>query len=87
MIMRRFIFVLLFFIGFSLSAQENQSIDPEDYENQQVEMADQMRQSGKIYVVVAVIVVIFLGIVLYTISLDRKISKLEKEYGENIEEK
>lgn len=46
----------------------------------QVEMADTLRSSGKIYVVVAVIVVIFLGILFYMISIDRKISKLEKEH-------
>ena len=43
-----------------------------------VVMADTMRSNGKIYVVVAVIVTIFAGIILYLIRLDRKISKLEK---------
>lgn len=43
------------------------------------EMADQFRQDGKIYVVVAVVVVILLGVLLYLISLDRKVSQLEKE--------
>jgi CcmD family protein len=43
-----------------------------------VEMADTLRQNGKIYVVVAVILAIFLGIIIYLIRLDRKISKLEK---------
>lgn len=47
--------------------------------NGPVEMADGLRSSGKIYVVVAVIVTLFAGLVLYIISLDRKISKLEKE--------
>ncbi len=47
--------------------------------NGPVEMADGLRSSGKIYVVVAVIVTLFTGLVLYIISLDRKISKLEKE--------
>lgn len=42
-------------------------------------MADEMRSNGKIYVVVAVLVTIFIGIVIYLIRLDRKISKLEKE--------
>ena len=46
---------------------------------QQVEMADQLRSDGKIYVVVAVISIILLGILLYLIRLDTKISKLEKE--------
>lgn len=44
-----------------------------------VEMATEMRASGKIYVVVAVLVIIFVGIVIYLINLDKKISKLEKE--------
>lgn len=43
-----------------------------------VSMADEMRSNGKIYVVVAVILTIFAGIVLYLVRLDRKISKLEK---------
>ena len=46
-----------------------------------VEMADQMRAEGKIYVVVAVVLIIFIGMILYLISLDRKIAKLEKEKG------
>jgi hypothetical protein len=44
-----------------------------------VEMADGMRASGKIYVVVAVLSTILAGLFLYLLSLDRKISKLEKE--------
>ena len=43
------------------------------------EMADVMRTNGKIYVVVAVILTIFAGIILYLIRLDRKITKLEKQ--------
>ena len=44
-----------------------------------VEMADALRENGKIYVVVAVILTIFAGIILYLVRLDRKISRLEKE--------
>lgn len=44
-----------------------------------VEMADSLYQSGKIYVVIIVIAVIFSGILTYLILLDRKIGKLEKE--------
>jgi CcmD family protein len=46
---------------------------------QQVEMADVMRSNGKIYVVVAVCLTILIGLFVYVFSLDRKISKLEKE--------
>lgn len=42
-------------------------------------MADEMRSNGKIYVVVAVLVTIFIGIVLYLVRLDRKLTRLEKE--------
>jgi len=45
---------------------------------QNVTMADQMKENGKIYVVIAVILTILAGLVLYLIRLDRKISKLEK---------
>jgi hypothetical protein len=38
-----------------------------------------MRSEGKIYVVVAVVVTILLGLILYVIRLDRKISRLEKK--------
>jgi len=53
-------------------------------DDQPVEMADGLYQSGKIYVVVAVIAVIFTGIVAYLVSIDRKISKLEKEIEKTV---
>jgi len=43
-----------------------------------VAMADQMRSEGRIYVVIAVMLTILMGIALYLYRLDRKISKLEK---------
>jgi len=45
---------------------------------QDVTMADAMKENGKIYVVIAVILTILAGLVLYLVRLDRKISKLEK---------
>ena len=44
-----------------------------------VQMADTMRSNGKIYVVIAVILTILAGLVLYIVRLDKKISRLEKE--------
>lgn len=38
-----------------------------------------MRQNGKIYVVVAVMVIIMVGLLLYMLRLDRKITRLEKD--------
>ncbi|GIV43285.1 MAG: hypothetical protein KatS3mg035_0408 [Bacteroidia bacterium] len=46
---------------------------------QDVEMADDLRSNGKIYIVVAVLLIIFIGIVIYLINIDKKVSKLEKE--------
>jgi len=46
---------------------------------QEVEMATGLRASGKSYVVVAVLATIFTGIVVYLVSLDRRIKRLEKE--------
>lgn len=43
------------------------------------DMATTMRSNGKIYVVVAVLVIILLGLFTYLIRLDRKIGKLEKQ--------
>lgn len=43
---------------------------------------DFMNSNGKIYVVVAVIVLIVIGLFLYLIFLDKKITKLEKEHDQ-----
>jgi CcmD family protein len=42
-------------------------------------MADVMRSNGKIYVVVAVLVVVFIGIILYLVRMERKIRRLERQ--------
>ena len=47
--------------------------------SQDVEMADGLRADGKIYVVVAVLVTILLGIILFLIMIDRKVSDMEKK--------
>jgi protein-S-isoprenylcysteine O-methyltransferase Ste14 len=44
-----------------------------------IEMADEMRSSGKIYVVVAVIILILLALIAYLFTIDRKIKKLEQK--------
>jgi len=45
---------------------------------QQVEMADQLRASGKIYVVIATIVVVFVGLAIYLFAIDSRLKKIEK---------
>ena len=44
---------------------------------QPVEMADTMRSEGKIYVVVAIILIVLIGLVTYLFLMDRKVKKLE----------
>ena len=52
-----------------LAAQAQTAVaEPEDF----------MHSNGKMYVVVAVVVTILLGLFFYVYSLDRKISKMEK---------
>jgi quinol-cytochrome oxidoreductase complex cytochrome b subunit len=67
--MKKLLFAVLFLLFASyLFAQDSSS----------AEMADTFRSNGKIYVVVAVLLTILGGIILYLIRLDRKISRLEK---------
>ncbi len=48
-----------------------------------VEMADLMRSNGKIYTVLAVILIIVIGLLTYLFFLDKKITKIEKEFQNN----
>ncbi len=49
----------------------------------QSELSKTFHESGKINVVIAIISVIFIGIIIFLIRTDRKINKLEKEIGNN----
>lgn len=84
--MKKYLVAILLLIGLNTVAQdldslkgEKYAITEQDYSNDSVEMADVMRSNGKIYVVVGVILIIFLGIVFYMIKVDRKLSKIEGE--------
>ena len=48
-------------------------------QSEDVEMADALRSSGKIYVVVICIVIILLGLLIYLFSLDKRLKKIEKK--------
>mgnify|MGYP002795396734 CR=1 FL=1 len=61
---------ILAFVLFSFSA--NAQANPRWLENT-------MFSSGKINVVVAVVSVVFILLVIYLVSLDRKLSKMEKD--------
>jgi CcmD family protein len=60
---------LIAFILFATISQAQNSI----------EMADTMRSEGKIYVVIAVVLIILLGLLFYLARLDKKIGQLEKQ--------
>lgn len=60
--------ILFLFTAGSLMAQ---SIEPE--------MADVFREEGKIYVVVAVCLVVLFGLVAYLTIIDRRVRRLEQE--------
>jgi hypothetical protein len=66
------IFGFIFFALFSISAFSQASSDV-------VEMADSPEMKSKIYVVVAVLLVIFIGLAIFLISIDRKVRRLEKK--------
>ena len=69
MIRKIFALTILLLINFGAYAQST---------TEKVDMADAMRSNGKIYVVIAVILTIFAGIIIYLIRLDKKMSRLEK---------
>jgi hypothetical protein len=48
------------------------------YSQEKVQMADTLRTEGKIYVVVAIILIILVGLIFYLFLMDRKVDKLEK---------
>lgn len=54
------------------------STDLYSQSSQPIEMADLLRQSGKIYTVVFGLVVILTGMIIFLIKVDRKIVKIEK---------
>ncbi len=48
----------------------------------EVPMADGMRAEGKIYVVVAILLLILAGLIGYLVFVDKKLSRLEKKLSE-----
>lgn len=62
-----------------MRAQEKHVIKESDYTNTTIEMADQFRAEGKIYVVVVIMSIILLGLLLYISTIDKKITALKKE--------
>lgn len=68
--LKSFLTLLALIIPFAVQAQEK------------VEMADVMRSEGKIYVVVAIILLVLAGLIAYLFLLDHKVKKLERMVDE-----
>lgn len=66
--LKPFLAALLLSFTFSMEAQPTRT-----------PMAELMRSDGRIYVVIAVLLTILAGLVIYLIRLDKRISRLEKE--------
>ena len=62
------LFIIIFISSFTVFAQ--------DYS---VEMAEKLRSSGKIYVVVAVMLLLFIAFIVYLFSIDKRLKKLEEK--------
>jgi len=68
--MKKLTFLLLLLLSFtSVFAQSNGPVT----------MDDALQSNGKIYVVVSIIAIIFVGLALYLFSIDRRLKKIEKE--------
>lgn len=67
-----FLFLIFFLQFFPIFAQASKVVPDNG-------MANLMYESGKIYVVIGVILLIFIGVVFYLIALDRRIKKMEDE--------
>jgi len=68
--MKKLTFLLLLLLSYTcVFAQSNLGVT----------MDDTLQSSGKIYVVVAIIAIIFVGLALYLFSIDRRLKKIERE--------
>lgn len=68
-----FTFCLLLFATLYSSGQDG---------SEKQDLTELMNNNGKIYVVVAVIAIIFIGLIIFLITIDRKVKTLEKQMEE-----
>ena len=61
----------IYFLMISMACTAQDKVGNEDVPH----MADGLRASGKIYVVVAIVVTILAGVIIYLVQIDKKISR------------
>lgn len=90
--MKKYVFGL--FVAILLStfaplahAQEKQEITSSDYSNRSVEMADNFRGEGKIYVVIAVMAALLGVLIFYLVRMDVKLRNMEAKMEEHLKRK
>jgi CcmD family protein len=78
--LKRIIFIISLLFCTEGQAQDSGKIkiDQKDYQNSEVEMADQFRADGKIYIVLAVVLIILGGMFGYLFILEKNIRALRK---------
>lgn len=77
---KRVLMMLVLLVGSHfINAQEKTKITEEDYNNQSVEMADDFRANGKIYVLTGIILIVVVGMIVYLVIIDKKVTRLEKQ--------
>jgi heme/copper-type cytochrome/quinol oxidase subunit 2 len=64
--------ILLICISLLSQAQELMSVS-------EPQMADRLREDGKIYVVISVIAIIFLSLVAFLVYIERKVKRIEEK--------
>lgn len=72
-------FMLSMLLAVEPAMAQDQIVEFSSAPQQNIEMADALRQDGKIYVVVAVLLTVLAGVLFYLIALDRKVGRLEKQ--------
>ncbi len=68
--MKRLFSIILLLLSFSTVFAQDGS---------DVEMADALRKSGGIYVVVSTLTIVFIGLAIYLFSIDKRLKKIENE--------
>ncbi|MEM6360675.1 MAG: CcmD family protein [Bacteroidota bacterium] len=77
--------LLILLFAYISNSQNKLEVTDQDYINSDVEMADQFRADGKIYVLTGIILIILFGIVTYLVIIDRKVARIEKERGKTFD--